>query len=124
MSDQPSRPPDESMTLQPVERDAGAFLVMLSNLSEGKVAEDAAAAIKDITLAVKQLAKKGSLVLEITVEPVKKSTNAVMLSGSLKVKKPTETRPPDFMFTGPDGSLLRDRPDQHALIGVNRPENI
>ena len=124
VSDQPTPITDDALTLEPVERDAGAFLVLLSNLSEGAIAEDAAAQLKRVTAGVREHGKRGSITITVTVEPVKKSNNAVTVSGSITAKAPAPTRAAEFMFTGPDGELLRDRPDQHALIAVNRKDNI
>lgn len=116
-------PATPEIFLDEKQRDAGEFLVLLSGLADGDTAADAAAQLKALTQAVRMVGKKGTVTLTVTVEPVKKSTNAVTVAAAVTSKAPRPSVPADFMFANSDGQLLRDRPDQMPLIGVKRQGN-
>ncbi|NUO58975.1 MAG: hypothetical protein HOV78_20125, partial [Hamadaea sp.] len=61
----------------------------------------------------KDTGKKGAITLTITVEPMKKAEDRMVVVGDkIAIKLPEHDRPAAVWFVGKDGNLQRDDPDQ------------
>lgn len=102
------------------------FAAILNDIRGGQVADDAAHAMQELVAAVVEHGKKGTLTLQIVVEPMKGNDEALAVSGDVTLKAPKATPKAAVFFTDADGNLLRDDPRQAALPGLrvlDKPAN-
>lgn len=96
------------------------FAAILTDIRAGQVADDAAQAMQDLVAAVREHGKKGTLTLQIIVEPMKGNEDALAVSGDVVLKAPKAAPKAAIFFADDDGNLLRDDPKQISLPGLRR----
>lgn len=92
------------------------FASVLQELAKGQVHSDASEALRELTTAVAEHGKKGTITVVIEVAPLPKGDgNTLIVSASVTSKPPRgETRPSVF-YLDDDGNLVRDDPRQLKL---------
>lgn len=88
---------------------------ILKEINRGTVHGDLSRAIADVTAAVVDRGKPGTVTLTIKIEPVKDSDCALTVTGSVTAKKPAA--PATSLFYGDEtGLLTRQDPRQQPLF--------
>ncbi len=110
MSDQPNTTP--AVKAAPTRTE---FAATLLDLDKGRVHDDMTDRLAELVEAVCHTAKKGSVTLKISVEPLDASTfeddGTLVFSGDVKLDVPRLTRAPSIFYaTGVDGQVTRDAP--------------
>lgn len=94
------------------------FAAILQDIRAGQVSEEAAAAMQKLVSAVQEHGKKGTLTLQITVEPMKGNETALAVAGRVTLKAPEPAPKAAIFFADTSGNLLRDDPRQAAIPGL------
>jgi hypothetical protein len=89
--------------------------------ARGTLNEEATAALGELVSAVSDLKKKGTLTIEITVEPTGTSGRMVMVGARVKTKVPQPDAELSVRYVGDGGTLHRDDPYQQRLP-VGQPD--
>jgi hypothetical protein len=84
----------------------------------GGLHNEASEELQSVVKAVKETQKKGSLTIQITVEPAKDDENSVVLSDTLKPGIPRPTTKPSRWFTDDHGNVSRTDPKQTQFSGL------
>ena len=88
------------------------FADWLREQSQGKTHDEMGEAIYDLAARVRDTGKKGSVTLTIVVEPMKGDERVLVVSDEIRLKLPEFPRKPSIFYTGPDGNLSRQDPEQ------------
>lgn len=96
------------------------FADVLRDIQGGEVADEAAILMQQLVAAVHQHGKKGSLRLDIEVQPMKGNAAALMVSAQASIRPPKGEPTAAVFFWDADNNLVRDDPRQLALPGVLR----
>jgi hypothetical protein len=94
-----------------------AFHEWLAAHSQGRLNDDATAALRELTYTVESLRKSGKMILEITVEPVGQAVTTVAIGGTVTVKPPKPAPEMSIFFVGENGTLHRNDPTQRRIPG-------
>lgn len=95
-----------------------SFAEELANLARGTLNDEATMALADLVEAVTDLGKKGTLTIEVTVEPAGSGGRTVTIAGKVAVKAPKPDPELSIRFVGPAGTLHRDDPFVRPLPGI------
>jgi hypothetical protein len=93
---------------------------VLQDLKHGAVLDQASTELQQLVAAVTDTRKKGKLVVEITVEPMKNDDVALTVTAGVKVTRPPAPANSAIFFADDDHNLVRDDPRQAALPGLRR----
>jgi hypothetical protein len=96
------------------------FADVLRDIQGGEVADEAAVLMQQLVAAVQTHGKKGSMRLDIEVQPMKGNQMALMVSAQASIKPPKGEPQTALFFYDADNNLVRDDPRQLALPGVLR----
>jgi hypothetical protein len=99
-------------------RQVKPFAATLQELSGGTVAARLAEQLQELTAAVKETGKKGTLTLQLVVAPLNKGNLDNLVVSAKSVVKPPEddsATATSVFFTDKDGNLTRDDPKQPTL---------
>lgn len=96
------------------------FADVLRDIQGGEVADEAAMLMQQLVAAVHQHGKKGSLRLDIEVQPMKGNAAALMVSAQASIRPPKGEPTAAVFFWDADNNLVRNDPRQLALPGVLR----
>ncbi len=100
------------------ERTTNPFAAVLNEIQGGTVTARLSEQLQELTNAVTETGKKGTLTLQLTVAPLKPGnvTNLVV-TGKTLVKAPEDdsAQPSSVFFTDAAGNLTRDDPKQPTL---------
>lgn len=100
----------------PDEKTVKPFAATLQEIGNGRLAQDLAEKLAELTSAVQDTAKKGTISLTISVAPIKKgNADTLLVSGTIKLTAPKGEEPSSVFFPTADGNLVRDDPNQPAL---------
>lgn len=91
------------------------FAAVLQDLAKGRVHTDLSTQLADLTAAVGETGRKGTLTLTITVEPAGKGAEALTVSARVAAKPPVAGPPPTVFFADQAGNLTRHDPNQPTL---------
>jgi hypothetical protein len=92
------------------------FADILRDIGRGLVHEEASNALVELVASVQEHARKGTLTLTITVEPIKKGdASALVTSAQIKVTPPKGDPVSSVFFTDRHGNLTREDPNQMHL---------
>lgn len=91
------------------------FADFLREQSRGTTHEELSDGLHDLVQRVRDTGKKGTITLAITVELMKGSDKAVIVSDEIKLKLPEHDRDTSLFFADSDGNLVRNDPDQLAF---------
>lgn len=94
------------------------FADWLREQGEGKTHDELSEALYDLVARVTDTGRKGTLTLTITVEPMKKSDEVLVISDEIKLKLPEFDRPVSVFYTDDQGNLIRNNPNQPELAGL------
>ena len=97
------------MTDQPPIR---PFADFLREQAKGTTHEELGEGLHDLVARVRDTGKKGTLTLTVTVELMKGSDKAVIVSDEIKLKLPEHDRDTSLFFADRFGNLTRNDPDQ------------
>jgi hypothetical protein len=92
--------------------DRSPFTLWLDDHRDGALTDEITAALADVTAAVAQFGKPGSVTITLKIEP---KGRAVAVADDVKVKAPAADRIGDIYFPDADGNLHRDDPAQQRL---------
>lgn len=91
------------------------FAAFLHELAKGRTHDELSRALRDVTSAVKDTGKAGSLVLRIDIKP-HKNDDAVTVSDKVTVKVPEYERLDSIFFVDDDANLVRNDPHQPSIF--------
>lgn len=94
------------------------FAEELAHLARGTLNDEATMALAELVEAVAHLGKKGSLTLDVTVEPAGSGGRTVTIAGTVKVKAPQPDPELSIRYVGEAGSLHLDDPYAKRLVGI------
>jgi len=95
------------------------FAEWLRTQSGGKTHDELSEALWDLVQRVRETRKKGTLSLEITVEPMPKTDGTVLtISDAIKLKLPEFARDASVAYVDRNGNLSRNNPMQPELSGL------
>jgi hypothetical protein len=89
------------------------FTDILGEIENGQILRDITEALCNVTHAVRETRKKGKITL--TLELVPTGRGSVELHADFKAVEPEHDRPSTLFFITPDGTLVRDDPNQARL---------
>jgi|SRR3972149_1099267 len=87
----------------------------LRELRDGAVLDEFAVKLNEVTKAVQDTGKKGSITLTIDVRRMTSETIAVIVTDTIKVKVPERDRSGSIMFVTEDNNLQAEHPKQRKL---------
>ena len=90
----------------------------LRDIRGGEALEDLSAKLQELVQAVQSTNAGGTLVLKISVKPMKGSTEAVVCKATVTVKAPVFDDAGTVLFPTPDGNLERSYHKQPELPGI------
>lgn len=90
----------------------------LRDIRGGEALEDLSAKLQELVQAVQSTNASGTLVLKISVKPMKGSTEAVVVTDDIVLKKPEVKSSGTVMFPTVEGNLQRHHPKQDDLPGI------
>lgn len=94
------------------------FTAVVQELAGGRVLTGLSEALADVTAAVAETGKKGTVTLQLTVAPVGKgASGALQVTAKTAVKAPEsdDATPTTVFFADDDGNLTRTDPKQLQL---------
>lgn len=113
------------MTASDTDRQIKPFATTLQEIGSGVLAAHLAEQLQELTGAVVDTGKKGTLTLQITVAPLKAgNVKNLVATAKTTLKTPAE-EPASVFFVDKDGNLTRDDPDQPMLPlrGLDNPRS-
>jgi len=115
------------MTAQPKDEvPIRPFADFLREQAKGTTHDELSAGLHDLVQRVRDTGKKGSVTLVVSVELMKGSDKAVLVSPPIKLKLPEHDRDTSLFFADRDGNLVRNDPDQLAFESLREvpPPNV
>lgn len=94
--------------------DAPEFAAFVVTHAKGRMNDELSEQFAALVKAVKETGKKGTITLQLVVEPDKKVENVVRVEDKISVATPKEARA-SMWYTDDDGKLHRDDPTQTAM---------
>lgn len=91
------------------------FAAVLQELAKGRVHADLSAQLAELTAAVGETGRKGTLTLTITVDLAGKGAEALTVAARVDAKPPRQAAPPTVFFADEAGNLTRHDPNQPTL---------
>jgi hypothetical protein len=88
------------------------FADFLREQSKGSTHDELSEGMHDLVQRVRDTGKKGTLTLTVSVELMKGSDRALIVSDEIKLKLPEHDRDTSLFFADRDGNLTRNDPDQ------------
>lgn len=110
------------MTSQPVEGthtdgpQALSFSAFITENADGVLEDRATAELRDLVQAVLAQQKKGTLVVELTVNPAGGSGRMVRIAGNVTAKPPKAVPEESLFYATRDGGLTKDDPFQPSMF--------
>lgn len=95
-----------------------SFAEELANLARGTLNDEATMALAELVEAVTHLGKKGTLTLDVVVEPAGSGGRTVTIAGTVKTKAPQPDPELSIRYVGEAGSLHLDDPYAKRLVGI------
>lgn len=104
-----------SRPLADTEPVARSFATWLQEQRNGLCQAEATDALKELTAAVTEHQKGGTLTLKLTVKPAKVGIGTLLITDEVKVSLPEGDRPAAIFYADDDGNLSRHDPRQPRL---------
>lgn len=111
--------PDESL-----EGQLAFFADFVRDHARGTVADEAAAALKDVVARVQAVGKPGKVTLTYTILPAGPGGRMVSVTGEVTTKVPTPDPEPSLFFIDENGGLSRDDPFNRPHPGLVPPRTV
>lgn len=108
--------PEDEVTIRP-------FAEVLLDLNAGRTHAELSELLHELTQAVTDTGRKGTLTLTIQVGQMKNTGGTLIVSDRVALKKPQVDRVDSIFFTDNDGNLSRKDPRQLTLPEPERPES-
>ncbi len=93
-------------------------LDVFAQLRRGRMKHDLTERLHEVVQGVTNTGKKGKLVIELTIEPLKNDKTQVDVTDVITTKVPTLSLPSSRFFVTDDANLTRDDPQQERLGGI------
>lgn len=100
-----------------VDGDPREFAAVLLEVNGGASHHELSEALRDLVRAVTATGRKGSITYTLTLEPLKRRTDTLVVTDAVTVKAPQPDRTSSVFYTDDDGRLVREDPNQPALFG-------
>ncbi|WNM68799.1 hypothetical protein SEA_SOOS_69 [Gordonia phage Soos] len=97
-----------------IDDEAPEFAAFILTHAKGRAHDELTNQLANLVQAVKETGKKGTLTLQIVVEPDKKVENVVRVEDKITTSIPKESRA-SMWYTDDEGKLHRDDPAQTAM---------
>lgn len=94
---------------------ARSFASWLQEQRNGICQAEATDALKELTSAVTEHGKGGTLTLKLSVKPAKVGVGTLLITDEIKVSLPEGDRPAAIFYADEDGNLSRHDPRQPRL---------
>lgn len=95
------------------------FADWLCEQSAGRTHEELSRAIRDVTAAVVDTGKAGTVSLTVKIAPLGKGdSSALVVTDVVRVSKPEHDRRKSIFYPDADGNLRRDDPNQPTFEGL------
>jgi len=107
----------QPITPSPSEEGPREFASFLLEQAKGHSHAELSEGLHDLVSRVKDTGKKGSLTYSVVVEPVKGTTDQVIVKDVIKMRLPEHDRAASIFFTNRAGNLQRNDPSQPSLFG-------
>jgi hypothetical protein len=91
------------------------FAAVLQDLARGQVHTDLSTQLAELTAAVAETGRKGTITLTITVDLAGKGAEALTVAARVDAKPPRRPAPPTVFFADDAGNLTRYDPNQPTL---------
>ena len=114
-----SDPNDDEAIVRP-------FADALREIDGGKSHDDLSIALRDLTAAVKETGRKGTLTYTVAIAPMKNNPDVLQVTDRVAAKIPEPDRKASIFFADRDGNLTRTDPNQlsfESLREVPAPTN-
>jgi hypothetical protein len=95
------------------------FAEVLSEVSKGIVADEAATKLAELVTAVQETGKKGSVTVTIQVVPHKGNNETVNVAAAVTAKLPRAETPTSIFYIAANGNLSRNDPNTLPGLGHN-----
>ena len=94
------------------------FADWLREQSNGRTLDELSDALADVSAAVRETGKKGTLTLTITISPVKNGGGALVVADQVKALAPKPDRRTSVFYADDHGNLTREDPRQPTFEGL------
>lgn len=94
-------------------------LDIFAQLRRGRMKNDLTNALHEVVAGVTNTGKKGKLVIELTIEPLKNDKTQVDVTDVIVTKVPQLSLPSSRFFVTDDQNLSRDDPQQEQIGGLS-----
>jgi hypothetical protein len=100
----------------PPPRDFATFLVADHN--KGRTHDELSKLLAELTAAVLDTKKAGTLTLKLKVAPSPNVEAMVVVTDDVTVTKPQHDRPASMFYASKTGQLSKDHPDQQTMFSI------
>jgi hypothetical protein len=94
------------------EQEPQSFAAFLCQHARGRSERELSTKLRELVEAVEESGRSGSITYTVTVKPEPKAEHAMLVSDSIKVKKPELDRPASIFFADEQYRLVRSDPRQ------------
>lgn len=98
--------------------DQAEFASFLVNFNRGRTHDELTARMAEVSAAVAETGKAGSLTLTIKITPAKGVDGMVLVEDDVKAKVPQLSRPAAMFYVTDDGTLSENHPAQLGMFSV------
>jgi hypothetical protein len=95
---------------------------VLQGIRKGRMMHELAAKLEELTTAIRENNKKGSLTLKLDIDPLERGDAdgmgaiSVVIRDDIKINKPEPKRADTIFFASRSGALTRNNPDQMEML--------
>jgi hypothetical protein len=90
-------------------------VAVLTSIDKGRKMHELAIALEQLTAAVRDTTKKGSIKITIEMKPADNDATQVLLTAEIRGKLPRKNENATLFFTTRSNALVRDNPEQSDL---------
>jgi hypothetical protein len=109
-------PPPDSSEDRPDVQDFATWLLQQSN---GRSHDELSAGLHDLVAKVVETGKKGSVTYTVTVAPLDKDVQSLVVTDEIKLKLPEHDRKASIFYPDGDGNLSRRDPNQLSFDDIH-----
>lgn len=106
-----AKEPDDETFVRP-------FADALREINAGRSHDELSIALRDLTAAVKETGRKGTLTYQVTVSPMKGNGDVLNVIDKVVARIPEPDRKASVFFADSDGNLTRTDPNQLTFEGL------
>ena len=103
--------PDDDSFVRP-------FADSLREINGGRSHDELSIALRDLTAAVKETGRKGTLTYQVVVAPMKGNPDVLQVTDKVAARIPEPDRKASIFFADTDGNLTRTDPNQLTFEGL------